>query len=264
VLLIVALIVLFGLLLAGVLTAWALWFQAYIYTEASPGLAWRGPAAAGGVLAVVVLWAVFDYHAPGRYRPFWEASSTEESPPISELRVPNVSTGGVDVYKPVPGRREYRIGGLPTGNPLPNRPTPYVIAVEGEDRKEAKFAPERDEAGKYVQRERKSWFGGATKEPVRYLDEGGRVMYEGALGYLSETRGSWFFGNLLLHVLLFAACFVGLWALVRFQWPHALGQAVVLWLMLLFALAPLLTRVERVAQERAAEARQAERATEGR
>jgi hypothetical protein len=263
VLLIVALIVLLGLVLAGVLTAWALWFQADIYTEASPGLAWRGPAAAGGVLAVVALWAVFDYHAPGRYRPFWDVSSTEDSPPIAELRVPNVNApGGFDVYKPVPGTREYHIGGRRAGNPLPDRPMPYVLAVEGEgeDRKETKFSPERDEAGKLVQRERKSWFGGATKEPVRYVDEGGRVMYEKDLGRLSETRGGWFFGNLLLHVLLFAACFVGLWALVRFQWPHALGQAVVLWLMLLFVLALLLTRVERVARERADEARQAEKA----
>ena len=65
-------------------------------------------------------------------------------------------------------------------------------------------------------------------------------------------------GNLLLNALLLAVCFVALWLLLTFQWPHALGQAVVLWLMLLFALAPLLTKVEGVARQRADEARQAE------
>lgn len=256
-----AILVLFGLLLAGVLTAWAMFFQARIYTEPSPGLAWRGPAAGGAILLVVLLWAFAAYQAPGRFRPFWESSSTEDSPMIPELRVPNSATGGEDIYKLRRGTREYTIGGRPNGNPLPDRPLPHVVAVEreGDEVRKSTFKPERDEAGQFVQRERRSWFGGSTKEPLRYIDENGRVMYEKGFGQLSQVRGSWFLGNVLLNLLLLAVTFVALWLVLNFQLAHALGQAVVVWIMLLFALTPLLSKVEAVAKQRADEARRAER-----
>src|SRR5438046_2080268 len=42
-------------------TAWSMWFQSFLYTEPSPGLVWRGPAAASAVMAVVFLWVILDY-----------------------------------------------------------------------------------------------------------------------------------------------------------------------------------------------------------
>jgi hypothetical protein len=59
-------------------------------------------------------------------------------------------------------------------------------------------------------------------------------------------------GNLTLNFLFLAAWFGCLWLLLRFQWPAALLQAVVFWVVaLLFVLPPLLTKAEAVSQERA-------------
>ncbi len=236
--------------LALLLTAWSMYIQATWYTEPATGLVWRGPTAAVGIMAVVALWMMLDFAAPGRYRPFWEFSSTEESKFFPEIRVPNPGSGREDVYKLRPGTRgEYRLGGLASGRQLPTRP-PEIIILDGAEK--SIFKPERDEKGNFKQRTTTA-FGRETKQPLRYVDERGRVMLEDSLGQLATFRGGWFFGNLFLNALLLIALFAALWLLLRFQWPHALGQAVVLWLLLLlFALPPLLTQVEEVAQERAA------------
>jgi hypothetical protein len=244
------------LLLIGVLavlavfvTAWSLWLQAYLYTEPANGLMWRGPLAGGAIAIVVGLWVFFDYQNPGRYRPLWEFSSREESKPFPELTVPS-TTGKEEVYKLRPGsRNDYRTGGLSSGKALPTRPS-QITVMEGSEK--SVFKPELDEKGNFKQQTAKS-FGVERKEPLRYLDEKGRVMYEDALGQLvSRTRYGWLFGNLFLNFALLAAFFLALWLLMQFQWPHALGQAIVLWVvMLLFVLPPLLTRAEEVARSRA-------------
>jgi hypothetical protein len=229
-------------------TAWTMYVQAYLYTEPTEGALWRGPAAAGAVMGVVLLWVVFDYAAPGRFRPLWEFSSSSDAKPFPELRVPNAS-GKEDVYKLRPGTRgEYRLDGLSSGRQLPSRPA-EIIVVEGSERHV--FKPERDEKGLFKQRSTTA-FGREVKEPLRYLDEKGRVMTEDSPGQLTSFRGGLFFGNVLLNALLMAVLFVALWLLLRFQWLHALGQAVALWLlMLLFVLPPLLTRAEEVSRQRA-------------
>lgn len=247
--LLVLIVLVVATLLAG---AWTLWFQAYLYTEATTGIAWRAPAAGGAITAAVLLWVFFDYHSPGRYRPLWEFSASEESKPFPELIVPS-GTGRQVVYKLRPGTRgDYRLDGLPSGKQLPTRPA-EIIVVEGSEK--SVFKPEVDAEGHYKQRSTTS-FGRETKEPLRYVDEKGRVMLEDSLGQLAgRFRVGWLLGNLFVNFVLLAACFVALWLLLGFQWPHALGQAVVVWLvMLLFVLPPLLTRAEEVAQQRAAAA----------
>jgi hypothetical protein len=236
--------------LMGLLTAWTLWFQSYIYTEAAPGVAWRGPAAGSALMAVLLLWVLFDYRAPGRYRPLWEFSSAEEAKPFPELRVP-APGGKEEVYQLRPGTRgEYRRDGLASGKPLPARPR-EIIAVDGSEK--SVFKPELDDKGNFKERTAVR-FGREVKDPLRYLDEKGRVMEEGSLGQLaSRFRWGWFLLNCLLNFLLLAVAFVAGWLILQFQWPHALGQAVVLWAaLLLFVVPPLLSRAEQVAQERAA------------
>jgi hypothetical protein len=241
VLILIVLLVVVWVVLAVLLTAWSMWFQSAIYTEAAPGLAWRGPVAASVLSLVVLLWVVFAYRSPGRYRPLWESASTEQETQFDELRVP---TGDhEEVYRRRPGTRsEFRLNGLPSGKPLPSTPS-RIVAVEGEQR--YTFEPERDDKGNFKRR------GG---ESLRYTDEKGRVMVEGSLGLVETFRGSVFLGNVLLNLALVVAAFLGLWLLLQFQWPHALGQAVVLSLLLLFVLSPLLAKTERVAAERAAAA----------
>ncbi|MFO0876483.1 MAG: hypothetical protein U0840_03840 [Gemmataceae bacterium] len=250
-LILILLLLFVWVVLTLLLSAWSLWFQAYLYTESTPGIAWRGPAAGSAVMAIVLLWVVLAYGTPGRYRPLWEFSSSEDSKPFPELRVPTAA-GKEEVYKLRPGTRvEYRLGGLSSGKLIPSRP-PEIIVGEGADR--AVFKPERDDKGKFKQRTT-SAYGRESKEPLRYLDEKGRVMLEDSFGQLTSFQPGVFLLNLLLNALLLGVLFVALWPVLRFQWPHALGQAVVLWLiLLLFVFPPLLTRTETVSRERAARA----------
>lgn len=231
------------------LTAWTMYVQAYLYTEPTPGVEWRGPAAAGAVMAVVLLWVVFDYAAPGRFRPLWEFSSSVDAKPFPELRVVNAN-GKEDVYKLRPGTRgEYRLGGLSSGKQMPTRPLEIIVV---EDSERSVFKAELDAKGNFKQRTTTA-FGHESKQPVRYLDEKGRVMTEDSPGQLSSFRAGLFLGNVMLNAMLAAVLFVALWLLLRFQWPHALGQAAVLWLLLLlFVLPPILTRAEDVSRQRSA------------
>lgn len=229
-------------------TAWSLFFQGYLYTEPTPGMAWRGPLAGSIMTLVIVLWVLLAYRSPDRFRPLWEFSSSEDTKFFPELRVP-VPGGREDVYKLRPGTRgDYRLDGLTSGRPLPTRPPEIVVMEEGQ---RAVFRPEKDEKGNFKQRTT-TGFGRESREPLRYRDESGRMMQEDSLGQLTRFKGGVFFGNILLNLLLFAAMFLPLWLLVEFQWPHALGHAVVLWLiLLLFVFPPLLSRAEAIGRERA-------------
>jgi hypothetical protein len=251
VLTLILLVLLLWVVLTVLLSAWTLWFQAYIYSEPTSGIFWRGPAAGSALMLVLLLWMFLDYRdPPGRFRTLFESSSTDDSKRFDELRIPRDK--GEDVYRHVTSsgsRGEYRLKGQPTGKVLPSRPK-RVIVVEGDER--YTFEPERDAKGNFKTRTTSSWFGSSSSEELRYIDGKGRVMLESSLGQISTFRGGRFFGNLFLSFLLLAAFFAVLWLLMRFQWPHALGQAFVFWgVMQLFILPPVLTRVETVAKERA-------------
>jgi hypothetical protein len=237
--------------LAALLAAWALWFQGYLYTEPAAGIAWRGPAAGSAVLLVLLPWIFLDYRNPGHFRPLFEGSSTETTKPYAEMRIPKAQGTGEEVYKLIRGTHEYRLNGQPSGKPLPSRPSRLIVVEGGE---KYTFEPERDSKGNFRMRPvSSSWFGSSQTEALRYVDGKGRVMLESSLGRVSTFRGGRFVGNLLLNIIFFAVWFVALWVVLRFQWPHALLQAVVFWVvMMLFILPPLLTRAEEVAKERAA------------
>jgi hypothetical protein len=203
-------------------------------------------------MVVLILWVFLEYKTPGRFRPLWEFTSTAESKPFPELLVPTTS-GREDVYKLRPGTRsDYRVGGLTSGKSLPTRPT-QITVLEGSEK--SIFKPERDDKGNFKQRT-VTRMGRETKEPLRYLDEKGRVMYEDSLGELATTfKTGWFIGNLFVNLLFLAVWFVAFWLLLQFQWPHALGQAIVMWLVaMMFVLPFLLTRAEQTARQRAAAA----------
>ncbi len=241
-LILLLLLLLLWLALAGVVTAWSIWFQTAIYTEPSTGLAWRGPAAASAIMGVVFLWVILDYRTLGRFQPLWNASSSETSVAFPELRVPG-SGGKEEVYTLRPGsRNEYRSA---SGKSLPSTPD-KIIVTEGD--KQSTFEPRRDAKGN-LERQKV----GGMADPLRYKDAAGRIMLEGQLGQIETSSGSVFIGSLILHLFFVAACFLALWLLVRFQWMHALGQAVVLAVaLLLFVLPPILGKAEAVAKANAA------------
>jgi hypothetical protein len=241
--LIVILLLTWAVLMAF-LVAFTVWFQGYIYTEPTTGILWRGPAAGTAVVAALVLWVLLDYRWPGGFRPLHDFSSTESSKPFPELRVPRPG-GGEDVYRLVPGGSpEYRTGGTRRGQRLPSRPQ-KVIATRDDEK--LVFEPDRDAKGNF-----RTGRDGVLEYRAR--DEQGRelVMREDDMGRITRFRAGTFLGNLLVNFLFLAAWFLALWLILRFQWTHALGLALVFWAaLLLLLLPPVLGRAEAVAAQRA-------------
>jgi hypothetical protein len=225
--------------LAVFLTAWTLWFQAYIYSEPAEQLYWRGPAAAGVLTLFLAVWVLIDYRSPGNYRTLAEFSAPDPKV-YEELWVPNAE--GVKVHyrrlKSVGGGSDYfREGERGKGNRLSGRPTEIIVKENDE---EVSFKPVK------------------TGDTVVYRDDKGKEMKEGSLGEVSVTRTGRLLGNLLLNAFHLGTWFLCLWLLLRYQWPHALGLAVVLWgVLTLFGVPPLLDRAENLARERAASSKAA-------
>ena len=73
-------------------------------------------------------------------------------------------------------------------------------------------------------------------------------MREDNLGQLSTFRWGVFLACAFLNFFHLALWFVCLWLLLRFQWSHALGLAVIFWLaMTVFGVPALLAKVETAA-----------------
>jgi hypothetical protein len=218
--------------LAVFLTAWTLWFQAYIYSEPAEQLYWRGPAAAGVLTLFLGVWVFIDYRSPGNYRTLAEFS-VSDTKVYEELWVPNAEGDKVRYkrLKSAGGGADYfREGERGKGNRLSGRPSEIIVK---ENDQESSFKPVK------------------TGDHVVYRDDKGREMKEGSLGEVNVTRKGRLLGNLLLNALHLGVWFLCLWLLLRYQWPHALGLAVVLWgVLMLFGVPPLLDRAEQLARER--------------
>jgi hypothetical protein len=105
-----------------------------------------------------------------------------------------------------------------------------------EDGQEVRFIAERDQDNHYKVE---------AGRDLRYLDDRGRVMTEGNMGRVYTFRWGRLFTYVFLNGVLLAVWFAGLWLLLRFQWSHALGLAVVIWGATIVLLIPLLlARVE--------------------
>ena len=239
----ILILLLLWFVLSGLLAAWTLWFQGYIYSEPATGVWWRAAAAGTALAAVICLWVVIDYRATGRYRPIFEFTGQEQQKPYTELRIRR--DGREEVYllrKDERGRPEYRRD--KDNRLLPGRPD-RIVAVEGG--KEHVYLPERDaKTGNFKVR---------TGESLRYYEEGNpsHYMVEGQWGRVADYHFGRLVLDLFLNGLFLAVWWVVLWLLLRFQWSHALGLAVAFWaVMTLFVLPPLLTRAEEVARQRAA------------
>src|SRR5262249_29467670 len=86
--------------------------------------------------------------------------------------------------------------------------------------------------------------GGKYKEgqSAVFKEDGGkgRTLAEEALrnGQFWRFRWDLLLGNVVLNFLNFALGFACLWLLLRYQWLHALGLSVILWLVLTLAVMP--------------------------
>jgi hypothetical protein len=223
------------------LAAGTLFFQGYIYTEPTEGLVWRAPAAGTALAALVALWALLAYRAPGQYQALFEFSPRLDREPYKELRVVRPD-GKEEVYtrRPTPGRSlEY----WRSGRPMPSRPDKVAVTEDGQT---VYFEPDRDANGKFKV---------GPDQILRYRDDRGREMLEGGLGRVSTIQAGRLVANLAINFAHLAAWFLCLWLLLRFQWSHALGLAVVMWVVMTLLVLPyVLDRAEKVGPQRGATA----------
>jgi hypothetical protein len=220
--------------LVVLLWAGSVWFQGYIYSEPAPQLVWAAPVAGSALALFFALWCIIDYKSPGRYVSLFDFSARDPHEPFSELwAVKGTNTTRYTPIKDARGHAEYLDR---NGKPVPTHPDRILVKEDGE---EITFEPERDANGNFKIR---------PGNPLLYYDSQGRQMRENNLGQLSTFRSGIFLACLFLNFFHLALWFVCLWLLLRFQWSHALGLAVIFWLvMTVFGVPALLAKVETAA-----------------
>ena len=120
-----------------------------------------------------------------------------------------------------------------------------AIIVEDKDGRRLRFDVELTEDKK---------FKAAPGEPIRYVEAESpyRVMTETAIGRLPVSHMSEALAKIVLSLFHLGLWFACLWVLLQFQWSHALGLAVVAWLVLTLTLLPIIfAKTETAAQQHA-------------
>jgi hypothetical protein len=235
----VLIVILVWVVLMVFLSAGTLWFQGYIYSEPAEGMYWRAPAAGTVLTLLVVLWCRLDYGSPGQYPALFDFSPTEEKEFPELWAVKDGKTTLYKLKKDAAGHSEYQDA---NGKPLPSHRDAILVKEDGQ---EVRFEAERNEKGQYKI---------TPGQSLRYLEKDGRgrVMTEDSMGRVGEFRWGLTVANFMLSLLHFLAWFGCLWLLLRFQWAHALGLAVIFWLVMTLVILPmLLTRVEEVSRKQA-------------
>jgi hypothetical protein len=242
-------LVLTGLVLTALLWAGTTWVQGYLYENvtAAGELVWRAPAAGAALALFLALWCFLDYRGytpswPLPYDSIFRVGLREEQPPVKEFVA--VRQGQQQKYT---ARKTVRGGlGISRTEYVDEQGKPWsrsdaIIVKEGDN--DVRFEAEKDEKGNYKVEK------GAS---LRYIDPRGRVMTEDLPGQWSVTRTGLFFANVLLNGAHLAVWFLCLWLLLRFQWSHALGLAVVSWLVMTLVFVPMvLDQVKDVASKKA-------------
>jgi hypothetical protein len=227
-------VILILLLLALALTV-LLWvgtvsIQGYFYNEVSPDLIWRAPAAALAVTLYIGFWCWFTYGSPrGAYGSLFYFDAPSEEERFAYL---------VWVKKDHSEVRYHWNG----SNWVDDAGRPFRRSTSEEMVEELRAEPKDKESGKSVVFKADLTSERKFKNPAQYIEEGGarRVMTEDSLGRVSTPKRGLEFANLLLNGLHFVVWFLVLWLLLRFQWSHALGLALPLWLALSLTAVPFL------------------------
>jgi hypothetical protein len=247
VLTILAVLLVFFLGLAGLFWAGSIFVQGYIYESPSfSSLAWRSPAAAGAVTLVLFFWCWLDYKdaSPERaelpYDTLFRFSARENEPPKPFPKFTSIKNKKETVYeRKATGKGTTADYVNPQNNQRWSRSDAEGIVdkiIIGEGDQKTTYKVDLPPGGKFKQ-----------GEPARYVEEGGRgrVLTEEdlRLGQVSVFRMGRFIANLFLNFFLGAVLFAGIWLLLRYQWKHALGLAVVLWIAMLFLIVPMVLGV---------------------
>lgn len=208
--------------------------QGYLYNRPVAGIAWRSAVTGVAVGLFFGLWCWIELQVPGQYSSLLDFSPQQVTVFQEFLSERTGDRGKQEIL--------YRLGrdarGRPTYLDPDNRPwersssngmmTAIVVEEGGEKHRfEAELTPQgtfkTDDSG-----------------AVRYVEQGGkRVMTDDSIGRITTTQYGILFGNLLLNFAHLLVWFLCLWLVVQFDWPHALGMALVLWLAFGLALWPV-------------------------
>jgi hypothetical protein len=272
------------LVLLVLLWVGTLWFQGYIYSEPAADLSWRAPAAAGALTVLLALWCFLAVRQWGGEGTLFDFGATDNQvftrftavygqvvPLTGEPVKPDVKLTDRLVLKS-PHEVQYTRRRVDpyhydyldaNGKPWVHSNSSGLCAQlrfkQGDQ--ELVFQPEleisKDKDGKetaHFKYGKVTQLGVEATESVRYVEVGGRgrVMSENELGQVGEFRWGPFLVNLSLNVLHLGVWFVCLWLLLRFQWSHALGLAIVFWLVMTLAVLPPILNSARAAAQPAA------------
>ena len=221
-----------------------LFFQGYIYTEATPGLFWQAPAAGAVMAGFFALWCLavvnsadahpedIPYDTLFRFSPRVEMVKE----PVKEIWAVKKNDEKVRYKRHRIDQRRYEYRDATVGRPW-NGTGVKAIELDHEDTK-YRFDLTASETGAYP----------------RFVNEKGWSMpafESGPTGIPTAFRTSRFLANLFFNITHLILWFVCLWLLLRFQWSHALGLAFCLWLLFTLALLPMmLSYAAEVAQAR--------------
>jgi hypothetical protein len=250
VLVVILLILLIWLVLMGLLAAWTIWFQGFLYTEPVTQIYWRAPAVGSAITVFLIIWIFIDYRAvrndPDAHFPYGPLQETAPSIAKSDTE-PFPS-----IYVPSPGKDdaliEYKLEHVPNAGSqityrhgdrlLESTPPKMIVKENGET---SVFEPDLD-AQHHFKRE---------NGVLLYRDKKGRVVTEGpAFQRQASVPLGRFLVAGILNLFFLAVWFGGLWLLLRYHFWHSIGLAVVLWvLMLLFVVEPVMGRAERVIRD---------------
>lgn len=224
--------------LTVVLWVSTMFLQGYFYTEPTSQIAWQAPAAGGILAAFITLWCAIlvnssdasiqdvPYDTLFRFSPIvdlqkeafreiWVVRKGSKEPVLYKRFAEPGIIKPLSVYKDTSGRPY-----TPTGVEA------LLVEVGG---KKLRFKlVESSVQGDY--REFLAEYGGwKIAERERKLEDTAQVF-----------RWSRFLATVSLNVIHFALWFVCLWLVLRFQWSHAFGLAIVFWLVVSLAILPMI------------------------
>ena len=212
-----------------------LFVQSFIFTEVTPGLAWRAPTSAAIMAVFFTFWCLLVMQSSD--------AETKKSPYTTIF---NFSTRVDMLPSPATELWAHRYD----GRTLTYIRTPYVDLGKSkfhyQDAKDPtkEFTPVGVESVEIKD---------PSGEKKRFTDktDGDTQVFQGDGGWTLEydrdisgnpTRMSWalLFGNLLLNTLHFALWFVCLWLILRFSMSSSVLFAAILWGLVTVALLPML------------------------
>jgi hypothetical protein len=245
---VLGLLLTFLLLFLGVaifLWAGTLFFQGYIYSEPVSGLYWRAPAAGAALALFLAFWCFLDYRQPGRYNATWfEPTASEDEVFDKFWSVKGNQEVLYEARKNARGQVEYMDAARRPWTRSDADGIVEAIVVEGKDGQRIRFDAELTADKKFKT---------GQGEPVRYIEVGGqgRVMTETYIGKLPISHWGATVAQITLSLLHLALWFACLWLLLGFQWSHAFGLALILWLVITLTLLPIVfAKTEETAKQR--------------